>query len=234
VSALRLIGVDVGGTFTDVVAVEGNRIRAMKVPTDPHASERSVLAGAAELDVGQADIFNLSTTAGLNAVITRRLPKVAFLTTIGHRDILDRGRIWRPLEALTDPSWRRQFSDSARPLVPRYLRRGIRERLKSDGEVLVPLDEAQARAELTEQGVPAAGVRVLRRPDAPWGLSLSDPAVERTMSLLAANSATHLIVLSHDPIDVIALAVPVISADPATETALALVRRLLALTPETV
>ena len=77
-------------------------------------------------------------------------------------------------------------------------------------------------------------MRVLRRPDAPWGLSLSDPAVERVMSLLAASSATHLIVLSHDPIDVIALAVPVISADPATETALALVRRLLALTPETI
>jgi hypothetical protein len=76
--------------------------------------------------------------------------------------------------------------------------------------------------------------RVLRRPDAPWGLTLSDPAVERVMSLLAANSATHLIVLSHDPIDIIALAVPVISADPATETALALVRRLLALTPETI
>lgn len=76
-------------------------------------------------------------------------------------------------------------------------------------------------------------VRVLRRPDAPWGRAVSDPAVERVMSLLAANHATHLIVLSHDPIDVIALAVPVISADPATETALALVRRLLALTPET-
>ena len=77
-------------------------------------------------------------------------------------------------------------------------------------------------------------VRVLRRPDAPWGRTLSDPAVERVMSLLAASSATHLIVLSHDPIDVIALAVPVISADPATETALALVRRLLALTPEAI
>ncbi|MEH2540061.1 hypothetical protein V1278_006918 [Bradyrhizobium sp. AZCC 1577] len=74
--------------------------------------------------------------------------------------------------------------------------------------------------------------RVLRRPDAPWGLTSSDPAVERVVSLLAANSATHLIVLSHDPIDVITLAVPVISADPATETALALLRRLLALTPE--
>jgi hypothetical protein len=49
---------------------------------------------------------------------------------------------------------------------------------------------------------------------------------------MAANSATHLIVLGYDPIDVIVLAVPVISADPATETALALVRRLLASTPE--
>ncbi|ANW04374.1 hypothetical protein [Bradyrhizobium icense] len=75
--------------------------------------------------------------------------------------------------------------------------------------------------------------RVLRQPDAPWGLTSTDPAVERVVSLLAANSATHLIVLSHDPIDVITLAVPVISADPATETALALLRRLLALTPET-
>lgn len=74
--------------------------------------------------------------------------------------------------------------------------------------------------------------RVLRRPDAPWGLAVSDPAVERMVSLMKAGQTTHLIVLSHDPIDLLALAVPVISADPATETALALVRRLLALTPE--
>jgi len=74
--------------------------------------------------------------------------------------------------------------------------------------------------------------RVLRRSEAPWGLVPSDPAVERAVSLISANSATHVIVLSHDPVDLIVLAVPVTSADPATETALALVRRLLALTPE--
>jgi len=74
--------------------------------------------------------------------------------------------------------------------------------------------------------------RVLRRPDAPWGLSGTDPAVERMVSLMTANSATHAIVLSHDPVDLIVLAVPVTSADPATETALALVRRLLASAPE--
>ena len=74
--------------------------------------------------------------------------------------------------------------------------------------------------------------RLLRRSAAPWGLAPSDPAVERAVSLMTANSATHVIVLSHDPIDLIVLAVPVTSADPATETALALVRRLLASTPE--
>jgi len=73
---------------------------------------------------------------------------------------------------------------------------------------------------------------VLRRADAPWGFAPADPAVERVTSLLAANSATHVVVLSHDPIDVFVLAVPVMLADPASETALALVRRLLALTPE--
>jgi hypothetical protein len=74
--------------------------------------------------------------------------------------------------------------------------------------------------------------RVLRRSEAPWGLTPSDPAVERAVSLMTANSATHAIVLAHDPVDLIVLAVPVTSADPATETALALVRRLLASTPE--
>ena len=74
--------------------------------------------------------------------------------------------------------------------------------------------------------------RVLRRSDAPWGLPIAHPAVERMVSLMNANSATHVIVLAHDPLDLIVLAVPVTSADPATETALALVRRLLVLTPE--
>jgi hypothetical protein len=74
--------------------------------------------------------------------------------------------------------------------------------------------------------------RVLRRPDAPWGLHVTDPAVERMVSLMNASSATHVIVLAYDPLDLIVLAVPVTSADPATETALALVRRLLVLSPE--
>ena len=78
--------------------------------------------------------------------------------------------------------------------------------------------------------VDAAGVATSR---GAVGLAATDPAVERLLSLMKANNATHVIVLSHDPVDLIVLAVPVISADPATETALALVRRLLALMPET-
>jgi len=69
--------------------------------------------------------------------------------------------------------------------------------------------------------------RVLRRSDAPWGHPPADPAVERLVSLLAAGNATHLVVLASDPVDILVLAVPVISADPATETAIALVQRIL-------
>ncbi|MCT4574413.1 hypothetical protein N3930_46715, partial [Bacillus thuringiensis] len=74
-------------------------------------------------------VFSHASTHGLNAIITRNLPKIALLTTEGHRDILDMGRSWRPLEGLMDPTWRRSCGDANRPLVPRYLRRGIRERM---------------------------------------------------------------------------------------------------------
>ena len=77
-----------------------------------------------------------------------------------------------------------------------------------------------------------ASRRVLRRADAPWGLAAADPAVERMVALMKARHATHVVVLSPQPVDLIVLAVSVISADPATETALALVRRLLLQAPE--
>ena len=143
-----MLGVDVGGTFTDVVSVRDGRIEVTKVPsiaTDPSAP---VVEGAQRLGLEDAPVFNHASTMGLNAVITRALPKVGFLTTEGHRDILDRGRIWRPPARQSDTSWRRPFGDAARPLVPRYLRRGITERLLSDGSVHVALDEDQARGEL--------------------------------------------------------------------------------------
>jgi N-methylhydantoinase A len=143
-----MFAADVGGTFTDVVALRDGEPTLLKVPTDQNRGHRSVLEGVRKLGIGGAGVFNHASTHGLNAVITRRLPKVAFLTTEGHRDILDQGSGFRPVTALLDPHWRRSFGDAADPLVPRYLRRGVRERITADGGVLIALDEGQAREQL--------------------------------------------------------------------------------------
>lgn len=143
-----MFGVDVGGTFTDVVVVRDGRIEVTKVPSIPADPQRSVVEGARRLGVADAAIFNHASTKGLNAVLTRQLPKIAFLTTDGHRDMLDAGRAWRPFDGQLDPKWRRPYGDAARPLVPRYLRRGVRERILATGEVLTPFDAPQARAQL--------------------------------------------------------------------------------------
>jgi len=143
-----MLGVDVGGTFTDVVSVRDGRIEVAKVPSSATDPATPVLEGARHVGLEGAAVFNHASTMGLNAVITRSLPKIAFLATAGHRDILDRGRIWRPPARQSDTSWRRPFGDAARPLVPRYLRRGVAERLLADGTVHLALDEEQARGEL--------------------------------------------------------------------------------------
>ena len=67
------VAVDVGGTFTDVVALRDGRIETVKVPTDLGDSARGVLAGLAEIGIADAGIFNHASTAGLNAILTRRL-----------------------------------------------------------------------------------------------------------------------------------------------------------------
>ena len=143
-----MLGVDVGGTFTDVVSFRDGRIEVAKVPSDPAAPAAPVIEGARRLGVEGRPVFNHASTMGLNAVITRQLPKIGFLTTEGHRDMLTMGTVWRPLDGQTDAGWRRSFGDAARPLVPRYLRRGVTERMLADGSVLIPLDEDQARRQL--------------------------------------------------------------------------------------
>ena len=131
-----MLGVDAGGTFTDVVSVRDGRIEVTKVPssrTDPAAP---VVEGARRLGVEGQTVFNHASTMGLNAVITRRLPKVAFLTTEGHRDMLAAGRVWRPLDGQTDASLApvvRRRGPSARPALPaaRDRRAPARRRLRA-------------------------------------------------------------------------------------------------------
>ena len=144
-----MIAIDVGGTFTDTIAIdEKGNITAVKVPTDVNAMENSVIEGARRVGIKNHDMLNHASTCGLNAILTRNFPKVAFLTTEGHRDILDFARAWKPMESLTDADWRRGCGDSGRPFAERYLRRGIRERITSKGKVLIPFDEEQARKEI--------------------------------------------------------------------------------------
>jgi N-methylhydantoinase A len=144
-----MIAIDVGGTFTDTIAIdEKGNITAAKVPTNVKAMENSVIEGSKRVGIKSHNILNHASTFGLNAILTRNFPKTAFLTTEGHRDILDFARAWKPMEALTDANWRRGCGDCGRPFVDRYLRRGIRERITSKGGVLIPFDEQQARKEL--------------------------------------------------------------------------------------
>jgi N-methylhydantoinase A len=140
-----MIGVDVGGTFTDVVAWRDGRLHVTKVPSVPTDPQQAVLEGARRLGVAGAAIFNHASTKGLNAVLTRNIPKIGFLTTAGHRDA-DAGRAWRPFEGQLDAR-HRPFGDVARPLVPRYLQRGARACWRAGS---LPLGKADALARTAE------------------------------------------------------------------------------------
>src|SRR3954447_26903788 len=104
-----MIAVDVGGTFTDVVALHNGEIQTAKVSTDYGDVTKPVLEGAATVGVEGPTLFKHASTHGLNAVITRRIPKIVFLATGGHRDMLEMGRVVRPPHTRLDPRWRRSF-----------------------------------------------------------------------------------------------------------------------------
>lgn len=145
------LGVDVGGTFTDVVAVAPDgRIAIAKVPSTPRDQSDGVLAGWAALGARPDDVaaFAHGTTVATNALLERRGGRTALVTTEGFRDLLEIGRQDRP--SLYDLTRARPA-----PLVPRELRFVVRERMGPEG-VVVPLDAASlARA---VDAVAAAGV----------------------------------------------------------------------------
>jgi N-methylhydantoinase A len=135
------LGVDVGGTFTDFALATSEGIRTLKLLTTSDAPERAIIDGVvrlleensllAEQIVG----FIHGTTLATNAIISRTGARTALLTTEGFRDVL----------ALGDESRFDQYDVNIlkpRPLVPRWWRFSIRERLSAQGDVLLPLDEA--------------------------------------------------------------------------------------------
>ena len=149
------IGVDVGGTFTDLITYDDatGDVRVVKEPTTPWAPEEGVVEavrrGVPEQLLRVAAFFMHGTTIGLNALLERRGGSVGLLSTRGFRDVLEIGRGDR-----ADPYdlfWRRP-----EPLVPRELRLPVTERVLADGSILTPLDAEDVRRALEVFGT--AGV----------------------------------------------------------------------------
>jgi N-methylhydantoinase A len=138
------ISVDTGGTFTDVVvADEDGVLHVAKAPTDVERAFESIAEGlsqlAPELGLGasellaRTDVFTYGTTRATNAIVEGRTARTAFFTTEGFPDVLllrEGGKL-EPFRQL----------DYAPPYVPRYLTFEIRERIDSEGDVFVPLDD---------------------------------------------------------------------------------------------
>jgi N-methylhydantoinase A/oxoprolinase/acetone carboxylase beta subunit len=190
------IGVDIGGTFTDIVCREsGDGLRVLKVPTTRNDPSEAVMKAIAELGerwgiaAGEVTRFAHGTTVATNAVLERKGARLGLLTTAGFRDVLEIGRQLR-----TDVY--RIILEPETPifLAPRRYRKEIRERVDATGAVVVPLDEAavvKAADELVELGVEAIAISFL--------FSFRNPAHERRAAeLIRARHQGLALSLSHE------------------------------------
>ncbi|HLI14792.1 MAG TPA: hydantoinase/oxoprolinase family protein [Acidimicrobiales bacterium] len=135
------VGIDTGGTFTDLVAVRGSALSSAKVPSTPPRYEQGVLdaLAAAGIDLAETELVAHGTTVATNAVITGQVAPTALLTTAGFRDVLELRRHNRgdPFDIMWDPP---------APIVPRRHRYEVRERLDYAGAIVEPLEEADVLA----------------------------------------------------------------------------------------
>jgi 5-oxoprolinase (ATP-hydrolysing) len=166
---MRRIGVDVGGTFTDLILVdeEQGRITVDKIASTPDDPARAVVEGVEQLcekaGVSLADVDNLlhGTTIATNIVLTHTGAEVGMLTTEGFRDILHIARHKKPYNF----SLQQELPWQSRPLAKRRHRLTVKERVAvPDGEVLVPLDEGEVRErvrQLKTAGAEAVAVCLL-------------------------------------------------------------------------
>jgi N-methylhydantoinase A len=181
------VGIDVGGTFTDLVLVDDRtgEIFYTKVDTTPRDLAEGVLAGLQKIQsmsgrkIRQVETVIHGTTIGTNALIERKGAPTGLLTTEGFIDVLEIGRFQRPAEGLYD------FTvDNPPPLIPRHLRKPVRERVDARGEVVVPLDESSARsaiAALKKERVESIAVTFL--------FSFANPAHEKRVAELIREMA---------------------------------------------
>jgi N-methylhydantoinase A len=187
------LGLDIGGTFTDVALEIGERRFTAKTLTTPGAPEKGVLAAlnlvtqAAGIVPRQVGLIIHGTTLATNAVIERKGAKTALLTTEGFRDVVE----------IRHENRFEQYDvniDLPPPLVPRRLRFPVRERIDAQGKVLVPLDEAGLERtidELGARGIEAVAVGFLH--------SFTNPDHERrTGEALASRLPGATVTLSSD------------------------------------
>ena len=136
------VGIDVGGTFTDLLAIDhrSGTVRLAKVPTTVDNQAIGFMAALAAADAEPAAIQALvhGTTTTTNAMLERKIARVGLITTRGFRDVLELGRRTRP-----QPYGLRGTFE---PVIERQYRLEVPERLDAEGKVLVPLDEAAVRA----------------------------------------------------------------------------------------
>ena len=156
------VGVDVGGTFTDLIAYGADGVlHSAKVPSLPGAQWRGVLDALAALGVAPASIlaFVHGTTIATNALLERKGATTGLVTTEGFRDLLEIGKGRRLIGGLFDPEWQRPA-----PIVPRDRRLEVPERLAADGSAVRSLDgfdfDALAAA-LSAKDVEAVAVALL-------------------------------------------------------------------------
>ena len=139
------LAVDIGGTFTDIALEIGNTVHSGKVLTTPRAPEEAVLEGIASVlaDAGvepsQVRIVIHGTTLATNTIIERKGARTALVTTEGFRDSVEMGYEHR-FEQYDI------FMEKPQPLVPRYLRLPVSERVSAGGDVLKPLNEDDVHA----------------------------------------------------------------------------------------
>ena len=184
------IAVDVGGTFTDVIALDEHTqtLRLEKVETTPQNPARGVLQGfaKAEATFSAIDYFVHGTTLGLNALLTRTGARVAIITTTGFRDVYELGRTAR--DVMYGLKYRKP-----KTLVPRSLVFEVTERVDFQGKVVTPFQREEAAAiarQLQEQAVEAVAVCFLH--------SYANPAHELAMAEVLSQAYPSVpVTLSH-------------------------------------
>jgi N-methylhydantoinase A len=184
------IAIDIGGTFTDLAALdELGRIHRSKSLTTPDDLARGIqdCLNAAKIDVASATFFVHGSTVTINAVLERTGARTGLITTQGFRDVYEIGRGNRP-------EGYNLFFKRPVPLVPRDLRLEVDERLYATGEVLRPLDERSATktiAELKAAAVESVAVCLLH--------AYANPVHERRLGeLLRREFPDAYVSLSHE------------------------------------